>query len=494
MLVAKNAMETNKYELEVKVDAESFEKALNQAFMSNRSKIQVPGFRKGKAPRKMIERMYGEEVFFEDAINASYSSELADAVKEAELDLVDRPDVEIVSVSKEDGYVFKAICIVRPEVEVTDYKGIKAEKTVNAVTDEQIDAEIDAMRQRNARIITIEDRASQMGDDVVFDFDGYVDGEAFEGGKAEAFSLTLGSGQFIPGFEEQMVDRKPGDEFDVEVTFPENYHAEELKGKLAVFKCKAHEIKGKELPELDDEFAKDVSEFDTLDELKADLRKKAEERNEKAAEEALENTLVDKVIENMKAEIPEVMFENRVDESVQEFAYRLQSQGMSLDLYLNYSGMDMDSFRKTFREQAEKQVKIRLALEKIVELEGLKATEEDLDAEYARMADAYKMEVDKVKEIVPAEEISQNLAVGKAIDLIKETAVVKEAAAKKPAAKKTAAKKADDEKTEKKPAAKKPAAKKPATKKADGETAAKKPAAKKPAAKKPAAKKEATKE
>ena len=452
MLVTKNLVETNKYELEVKVDAAAFEEALEMAYRKNKNKIQVAGFRKGKAPRKMIEKMYGEEIFFEDAINASYAKELADAVEEAGLELVDRPDVEITSVNKAEGYTFKATCIVKPEVEVSDYKGIKAEKVVNPVTDEEGNAEIDRMRERNSRIITVEDRATKAGDDVVFDFDGYVDDKPFDGGKAEKFSLVLGSGQFIPGFEDQMIGHNVGDEFDVNVTFPEDYHAEELKGKPAVFKCKIHEIKDRELPELDDEFAKDVSEFDTLDALKEDIKKKFTDRNEKAAEEDVENKLIDKVIENMKGEIPEVMYENRIDESVREFEYRLQSQGMNLELYLHYTGMDMDAFRKTFRAQAEKQVKIRLALEKIVELEKLEASKEEIDAEYAKMAEAYKMDVDKVKGLLPEDEISMNLSINKAIDMIKESAEITEKAAPK-----------------KKTAAKKPAAKKATTKKAKAE-------------------------
>ena len=281
MLVAKNSVETNKFELEIKVDAAEFEEALQKAYLQNKNKIQVPGFRKGKAPRKLIEKLYGVEVFYEDAINNSYPAALESAVKEAELELVDRPEVEVTAVDKENGYTFKATCIVKPEVEVSDYKGIKVTKTVNPVDDAEVEAELGRMQDRNARTITVEGRASAMGDTVVFDFDGSVDGVPFDGGKAEDFSLELGSGQFIPGFEEQMVGHNAGDEFDVNVTFPEDYHAEELKGKPAVFKIKLHEIKSKELPALDDEFAKDVSEFDTLDALKADIKAKAEERNKK---------------------------------------------------------------------------------------------------------------------------------------------------------------------------------------------------------------------
>lgn len=466
MLVAKNSVETNKFELEIKVDAESFESALQKAYLQNKNKIQVPGFRKGKAPRKLIEKLYGIEVFYEDAINNSYPDALQAAVKEAELDLVDRPEVEVTEVSNEEGYTFKAACIVKPEVEVSDYKGIKVTKTVNPVDDAAVDAELERMQDRGARTISVEDRAAQLKDTAEFDFDGYVDGEQFDGGKAENYSLELGSGQFIPGFEEQIVGHKPGEEFDVTVSFPEDYHAENLKGKPAVFKIKLHELKTKELPVLDDEFAKDVSEFDTLDALKADIRKKAEEKNEKDADEQVENDLIDAVIANMKAEIPEVMFENRTQEAVNEFAYRLQSQGMSLDMYLQFTGMTADAMKDTFRAQSEKQVKVRLALEKIVELENIAPSEADIDEQYKKMAEGYQMEADKLKEIVPADDLVKDIAVNKAIDFIKENAVITEgkAAAKKPAAKKPAAKKADADEGEKAPA-KKPAAKKTAAKK-----------------------------
>ena len=472
MLTSKKSVETNKYELEVKVDAASFEEALQKAYLKNKNKIQVPGFRKGKATRKIVEKLYGPEIFFEDAINDSYPAALEVAVKEAELELVDRPEVEVTSVSKEEGYTFKATCIVKPDVEVTDYKGIKVTKTVNPVEDAEVDAEIACMQDRNARTITVEDRGAEKGDIAEFDFDGYVDDKPFDGGKAEHYSLELGSGQFIPGFEDQMIGHKPGEEFDVNVSFPEDYHVDDLKGKPAVFKIKLHELKKKELPELDDEFAKDVSEFDTLDALKADIKAKMTERNEKAADEQVENDLVDKVVENMKGEIPEVMFENRAQESVNEFAYRLQSQGMSLDLYLQYTGMTADALKETFRAQAEKQVKIRLALEKIVELENIVPTEEDIDAQYNKMAEQYGMEADKLKEIVPSDELVKDIAVNKAIDLIKETAEITD---KKPAAKKTAAKKstakkadaADDAEKPKKAPAKKTASKKAATPKAE---------------------------
>ncbi len=428
-LVESKNVATNKYELTIKVDADTFKAAIDKVYRKNAKSIQVPGFRKGKAPRAMVEKMYGEAVFFEDAVNDLYPEAVANAVEEAKLEIVARPDVEVTEVSKEEGVTIVATCIVKPEVSVKDYKGIEVERAEEVVTDEMIDNKLASMQQRNARMIDVEGRAAKNGDTVVFDFEGFVDDKAFDGGKAEKFSLTLGSGQFIPGFEEQIEGKEIGEEFDVNVTFPEDYHAEELKGKPAVFKCKLHEIKEKELPALDDEFAKDVSEFDTLEELKNDLKAKEVAAAKQAADDAVENKLVDAVIANMEAEIPEQMYENRVDSMVQDFDYRLQSQGMNLETYLKYTGMDMDAFRKTFRPQAEKQVQIRLALEKIVELEALDATEEELDAEFAKMAENYKMDVEQIKKYVPAEQLKQDLLVNKAIDLVKNTAVVTEKAA-----------------------------------------------------------------
>lgn len=441
-LVSSNKVETNKYELIVTIDADAFEAAVEKAYRKSVKKISVPGFRPGKAPRKMIEKLYGEGVFFEDAVNDLYPSALASAVEEAKLELVDRPEVEITKIEKADGVEFKATCIVKPEVEVSDYKGIKAEKTVKTVTDEDLNGELNKMADRNARVVSVEDRAAENGDITVIDFEGFVDGKAFDGGKAEGFSLTLGSGQFIPGFEDQVVGHNVEDEFDVNVEFPAEYQAEELAGKPAVFKVKLYEIKTRQLPAIDDEFVKDVSEFDTLDQLKEDITKKLQEQYDKSADTEVENQLIDAVIANMKAEIPEVMFENRVDESVREFEYRLQSQGMNLELYLQYTGMEMDAFRKTFREQAEKQVKIRLALEKIVELENIQPSAEEIAAEYDKMAENYKMEVEKIKGYIPEKDLVKDLAVNKAIDLIKDSAEIVE---KKPAAKKARTAKAKKE-------------------------------------------------
>ncbi|MGI5957942.1 MAG: trigger factor [Massiliimalia sp.] len=421
-LVENKNVETNKYELTVKVDADKFAAAIEKAYRKNVKKIDVQGFRKGKAPRAIIEKLYGEGVFFEDAINDLYPAALQEAIEESKLEVVARPEVEVKEVSKADGFTFTALCVVKPEVTVKDYKGIEVEKEVTPVTDEDVEKRLQGMQERNARLVDIDDRACENGDTVVFDFEGFVDGVAFDGGKAEKFSLVLGSGQFIPGFEDQICGKSIGEEFDVNVTFPEDYHAEELKGKAAVFKCKLHEIKKKELPALDDEFAKDTSEFDTLDELKADIRKKAEEANEKAASEAVENKLIDTVIANMEGEIPEEMYEARVDEMMQDFAYRLQSQGLDMKTYMQYTGMDVEGFRKSFRDQAEKQVKIRLALEKIVELENITLTEEEINAQYEKMAETYKMEVEQLKNFVPHESFVKDQEVSKAIDLIKDSA------------------------------------------------------------------------
>lgn len=424
-LTANNKIDTNKYELTIHIDAASFEKALEKAYRKNIKKINVPGFRRGKAPRKMVEKLYGEGVFFEDAINDIYPAALSEAIEEAKLEIVARPEVEMKEADKENGVTFTAVCIVKPEVSVKDYKGIEVEKTVKEVTDENVENRLKAMQDRNARQIEVEDRPSQNGDTLVFDFEGSVDGVPFEGGKAEKYSLELGSGQFIPGFEPQLENRNIGDEFDVNVTFPEDYHAEELKGKEAVFKCKVHEIKAKEVPELDDEFAKDVSEFDTLDELRADIRKKMEEQNEKEASTEVENKLIDQVIENMEAEIPNEMYEAAIDDMIRDFDYRLQSQGMNLDTYMKYTGMELASFRQTFEEQAKKRVQIRLALEKIVELENIGVSDEDVEAEYKKLADMYQMEADQVKQFVSVQELSKDIAVNKAVDLVKENAVIR---------------------------------------------------------------------
>ncbi len=442
-------IDTNRYQLEITVDGEKFREAIKEAYKKNGKKINVPGFRKGKAPLHIIETYYGSEIFFEDALNLLYNDLVEDAIKESGLKVInDKMDFDLVSISKEDGADFKVSLTTYPEIEIGEYKGLKAEKTAVKVDAAEVNAEVNAMAERNARMVSVEDRAAKKGDTVVIDFEGFTDGKAFEGGKAEGHSLVLGSGQFIPGFEDQIIGKNIGDEFDVNVTFPEEYGAKELAGKEAVFKVKLHEIKVKELPAVDDEFAKDVSEFDTLKELKADLKKKALDRKKKAADEAVENALVQQIVDSIKGDIPEAMFENRLEQCVEDFAYRLQSQGLNLETYLKYTNSNIDEFKKSFRPQAESQVKFRLALEKIVELENITPDEKDVEAEYEKLAKDYGVEADKVKNAIPAEELKKDIAVNKAIDLVKESAVITEVepkaeektAAKKPAAKKTAKK------------------------------------------------------
>lgn len=426
MLKSKNQVETNKYELEIDVSKEAFEDAVQKAYLKNKSKISVPGFRPGKAPRKIIEKEYGESVFYEDAVNALYGPAIEDAVKEAELTLVTAPDVEVTEVSKDTGVKFKATCTTKPVVNIKDYKGIKVKKEVNAVTDEQVEHEIGHMLERNARTISVDDRACQNGDDVVIDFEGFKDGVPFDGGKAEKFTLTLGSNQFIPGFEDQVVGHNVGDEFDINVTFPEDYQAKELAGAPVVFKIKLHEIKTTELPELDDDFVKDTSDFNTVDELKADVRKKLEESAEKQADSKVESDIFEAVISKLEGEIPEVMYDNKVNDMINDLSARLSQQGIDLNTYLKFTGMTMDSLKTTYREQAEKQVKLRLALEKIVELENIEANDEDIDKEYANIAEHYKMPVDTVKQYIRPEDIKLDVEVGKAVDMVKAEAVVEQ--------------------------------------------------------------------
>lgn len=454
-------VDTNRYQLEITVDGEKFREAIKEAYKKNGKKINVPGFRKGKAPLHIIETYYGSEVFFEDAFNLLYNDLVDEAITESGLKVInDKMDFDLVSISKDDGVDFKVSVTTYPEIEVGEYKGLKAEKAAVKVDAAEVNAEVNAMAERNARMVSVEDRAAANGDTVIIDFEGFADGKAFDGGKAEGHSLVLGSGQFIPGFEDQIVGKNIGDEFDVNVTFPEDYGAKELAGKEALFKVKLHEIKVRELPKIDDEFAKDVSEFDTLKELKADLKKKALDRKKKAAEEAVENALVQQIVDSIKGEIPEAMYENRLNQSVEEFAYRLQGQGLNLETYLKYTNSNIDDFKKSFRPQAEAQVKYRLALEKIVELENITADEKEIEEQYEKMAKDYGVEVDRVKAAIPADELAKDIAVGKAIDFIKENAVItekteekaEEKAEEKPAAKKTAAKKTAAKKTEEKSA------------------------------------------
>lgn len=425
ILKATNNVETNKYELEIEISAEDFEAAIEKAYLKARKNIAMPGFRKGKAPRKLIEKEYGEQVFFEDAVNLLYAPVVNGAVEESGLELVTRPEVEVTEISKENGVKLKATCITKPEVEVKDYKGIEVEKVVNPVTDEDINKQLDALREKNVTVETVDDRAAENGDDVVIDFEGFKDDVAFEGGKAEDFTLSLGSGQFIPGFEDQIVGHNAGEEFDINVTFPEEYQVKELAGAPAVFKIKLKSISKKVMPELDDDMVKDSTEFDTVDEYKADVKKKLEEANEKHADSEVEAKIFDKVIENMTAEIPQVMFDNRVNEMISELEQRLAPQGISLDLYMQYTGQTIDTVKKAYAEQAEKQVKLRLALEKIAKLENIEVTEDELKAEFDKLAEAYKLDVDQIKQFIHDDDLKKDIAVGKAVDLIKDAAVIK---------------------------------------------------------------------
>ena len=445
---ATNKVETNRYELELEVSPEEFNEAINTVYKRESKKMNVPGFRKGKAPRAFIEKYYGEEVFYEAAIDHLYRPMVLEAVEKSGLQVISIGEFKIDEVGKDKGLQCKLTVVTKPEATIEGYKGIEVTKTPVEVTAEDIDREIDRVRERNSRIVTVEGRAAENGDMVTIDFDGYVDGKQFDGGKADNYELTLGAGQFIPGFEDQVVGHNVGDEFDVNVTFPEDYHAEELKGKPAVFKIKLHEIKMKELPTVDDEFVKDVSEFNTLEEYRKDIEKRLHDQKEKAADNAVESQLVDAVIEKVQAEIPDEMVENEVDEIINSFAYRLQSQGLKLETYLKHTGQTTDDLRAQYKPQAERQVKVRLGLEKIAELENLKPTEEETEAEYQKLADAYGMPLENVKNLVTVEGINGDIQNQKAIDFIRENAVIKEEAPEKkeeakPAKKRTIRKKAE---------------------------------------------------
>lgn len=424
-LKAANKVETNKVELEIEVSPEAFEEALEKAYQKAKKKIQVRGFRKGKAPRKLIEKEYGENVFFEDAINIIYVPEVEAAIKEADIEIVTKPDIEVTSMDKATGVAMKVTCITKPEVEVDGYKGIEVEKTVKDVTDEDVDRNADKLREKNVRIVTVDDRAAELGDDVVIDFEGFKDDVAFDGGKAEDFTLSLGSGQFIPGFEDAIVGHNSGEQFDINVTFPEDYQAEELAGAPVVFKINLKSISKKEMPELDDDMVKDSTEFETVDEYKADVRKKLEEAAEREADTIVEEKIFDQVIDNLKAEVPQVMFDNRVDDMVRELEQRLAPQGISLDMYLQYSGQTLDSIKKMYAEQAEKQVKLRLALEKIVELENIEVSDEEIEEEFKKLSEQYKMDVEQVKMYILPEDLKKDISVGKAVELVKDSAVIK---------------------------------------------------------------------
>lgn len=424
---------TNEAKLTVKVTAEEFGRAVDAAIREKGKKLTVPGFRKGKAPKALLEKAYGREYFYQDAVNETYGYAYDAAVKQADIVPVDRADIELVECS-EDGYTFTATVTVKPEVKVKDYKGIKVTKNVVTVSDEQVDAELNRMLERNARYVDVEGRPAQNGDIAEIDYEGFKDDVAFEGGKGERYDLTLGSGSFIPGFEEQVCGHNVGDEFDVNVSFPEDYPSEELKGAPVVFKCKLHAIKSKELPAADDDFAKDVSEYDTLDELKASIKDRLQKKADEDTDKQVEEQLVDVLIANTEAEIPECMYEARIEDMASDFENRLAQSGLTLDEYLKYTGADKETFLAGFLPQAERQVKIRLALEAIAQMENITMTEEEMNEEFKNLAERYEMKEEQIRQIVPVEDLAQDLCVEKAIKLVREAAeVVDGAEEEKPA-------------------------------------------------------------
>ena len=416
--------EANAYELVVSVDGETFEKAINKVYKKEVKKINIQGFRKGKAPRRIIEKMYGTEVFYDDAMQDCYPEALYAAAEEAGVKIVAVESLEAIEASAE-GFTFKAQVIVEPEMEIDGYKGIEIEKKSTEVTDELIEKEIEQVRERNSRLVTVEDRAAENGDTAVIDFEGFVDGEAFEGGKSEGYNLSLGSGNFIPGFEEQIVGHKAGEEFSIFVNFPEEYQAEKLQGKEAEFKIVLHEIKTKELPEVDDEFVQDVSDKETLEEYKEELRETVGKRLVDEAEKDVDDKIAEKLMELVQGEIPEAMYENQTNEMIRDFENRLRSQGLDMDTYMRYMGMDVNALKGMYRTDAEKRVKLRLALETIAKKENIEVTEADLDEEYGKLAETYKMDVDKVKVAIAADSLSEDVRVQKALDLVKASAVIK---------------------------------------------------------------------
>ena len=469
-------VETNVYALEISIESDAFKAAVSKAYAKNKGKYNVPGFRKGKAPKHIIETYYGKEVFWYDAIDAEYPVLFDEAVKEAGIVPVAAPyEDEIVSLD-ENGFVIKLKVTVKPEVELKAYKGIKAEKEKVTVKKSEIKEEVDRALEKDAKLVTVEGKAAKKGDIATIDFEGFVDGVAFEGGKGESYDLELGSGNFIPGFEDQVIGHKTGEEFDIDVTFPEDYGAEDLAGKACVFKIKLHKIMKKELPKYDDEFVKDISEFDTVADYEKSLEEEIKARKEAAADRAFESAVMDTLVDNVVAEIPAVMIEKEIDNQVSEFEYRLRAQGLAMDMYLQYLGMDIAALRDSYKEGAEKQVKLRLALEKITELEKIEISDEDVETELKSYADAYDMPLEKIKTLVAAEDVKADLACRKAMDIVKDTAV---AGAKK----KAPAKKAEEAEAEA-PAEEKPAKKPAAKKTAEKKTAEKKPAAKKAPAKK----------
>lgn len=428
MSVQVETLEKSMAKLTIEVSAEEFETALDKAYKKNKNKISLPGFRKGKAPRAMIEKMYGTGVFYEDAANDLIPDAYESAAKESELEIVAQPSIDVTQIEKGKPFIFTATVAVKPEVTLGEYKGIEVEKKTAEVTDEELQTEIDKVRESNSRMITVDDRAVQDGDITTIDFEGFVDGEPFEGGKGEDYPLTIGSHSFIDNFEEQLIGKNIGEETEVNVTFPEQYQAEELQGKPAVFKVTIKEIKVKELPELDDDFAQDVSEFDTVDEYKEDLKKKLLENKEAALKREKEEDVVGKIIENATMEIPDPMVDTQVRQMVQEFSQRIQSQGLSLQQYMQFTGMTPESLTNELQPQALKRIQSRLVLEAVAAAENIETSDEDLEKELEKMAEMYQMEADKLKELVGEEEkkqIALDLAVQKAVELVVDAAVEK---------------------------------------------------------------------
>ena len=418
-------LEGNKAKLTVEVGADVVEKALQNAYQKQRNKINVPGFRKGKVPRAMIERMYGAGIFYEDAVNAMIPEAYADAAVESGLEIVARPDIDIVQIEKGKPFIFTAEVILKPEVTLGEYKGIEVEKTAVEVTEEEVDQEVERVRNQNARMIPVEDGAIEDGDEAKIDFEGFIDGEAFEGGKGTDYPLTIGSHSFIDTFEEQLIGKKTGDEVDVNVTFPEDYNQESLQGKPALFKVTIKDVKRKELPEADDDFAQDVSEFDTMDEYKADLKKQITERKEQQAKNEKEDKILEKIVANSQMEIPDPMIDTQVQNMLQDFAQRLQAQGLNMDQYMQFTGMTTDSLQEQMRPQAVKRIQTRLVLEAIAAAEKIEATDEEYEAEIEKMASMYQMEKDKLMEMIGESEktnITSDIAVQKAVDFVVEHA------------------------------------------------------------------------
>ena len=425
-LVASNKTDTNRVEVEVAVSGESFKKEIEKVYRKQVKNINIPGFRKGKAPRAVIEKMYGKEVFYEDAMQNLYPQALQDAVDEAGLKVInDKIDLDVTEVS-EDGFTFKAVVTTYPEITIDGYKGIEVTQLSTEVTDEKVQEEIDKARQRASRVEDVTDRPAKNGDTVVIDFEGFKDGVPFDGGKGEDYSLTLGSNSFIPGFEEQVVGHSIDEEFTINVTFPEDYQAEELAGQPAEFKITINAISERILPELDDDFVQDVSEeASTVEEYKAEIAKGVQEELEKLRDDDIESKIVDALVEKVEGDIPEAMYTNKLDDMLREFDLRLRSQGLDLDTYMKYTGLSKESFNDQYRDEAEKRVKVRLALEKIAEIENVEVSDEDLNGEYDKLAEMYKMDVEKVKTLVAEEDLKLDVSVSKAMDLVKENAVIK---------------------------------------------------------------------